>query len=98
MLWKIKLNQLLAQADRYKELAGLASNVEDFCQRVQTGLSNATFEQKRQLVELLIDRVIVTEDEVEIHYVIPTSRGSEHRPFLPIAFRLFRTPKPGRDE
>jgi hypothetical protein len=36
-------------------------------------LAEATFEQKRQLVELLIDRVIVTMDEVEIRYVIPTS-------------------------
>jgi hypothetical protein len=28
------------------------------------------------LVELLIDRVIVTDSEVEIHYVIPTSPAS----------------------
>ncbi len=40
-------------------------------------LENATFEQKRQLVELLIDRVIVTDGEVEIRYVIPTSPSSE---------------------
>ena len=69
--------QLLAQVNRHKDLAGLVSNIEDFCQRVQTGLSNATFEQKRQLVELLIDRVVVTDSEVEIRYVIPTSRSSE---------------------
>jgi hypothetical protein len=30
------------------------------------------------LVELLIDRVIVTDGEVEIRYVIPTSPSSEH--------------------
>jgi hypothetical protein len=52
-------------------------SVEAFCQRVQIGLGNATFEQKRQLVELLIDRVIVTNDQVEIRYVIPTSPSSE---------------------
>ncbi|MBT4502060.1 MAG: hypothetical protein HOC74_30285, partial [Gemmatimonadetes bacterium] len=29
--------------------------------------------QKRQLVELLIDRVLINDDQVEIRYVIPTS-------------------------
>ncbi|RPI33468.1 MAG: recombinase family protein [Chloroflexota bacterium] len=85
-------NQLVAQADRYKELAGLAGNVKDFCQRIQTGLAEATFEQIRQLVELLIDRVIVTGDEVEIHYVIPTSRGSEHVRFCLLRSDYFNAP------
>jgi site-specific DNA recombinase len=83
---------LLSQADRYKELAGMAWNVGDFCQRVQTGLSTATFEQKRQLVELLIDRVVVTGDEVEIRYVIPTSRGSENVRFCLLRSDYFRDP------
>ena len=85
-------NQLLAQADRHKELAGLASNVEDFCQRIQTSLANASFEQKRQLVELLIDRVIVTGDEVEIHYVLPTNRASEHVRFCLLRSDYFTDP------
>ena len=70
--------QLQAQADQRMELAGVASSIEDFCARVQGGLANATFEQRRQLVELLIDRVIVTDEEVEIRYVIPTDPSSEH--------------------
>ena len=74
-------NQLLAQVDRQKELAGLVTHVEDFCQRIQTGLVTATFEQKRQLVELLVDRVVVTEADVEIRYVIPTSHNGEHGRF-----------------
>jgi site-specific DNA recombinase len=45
---------------------------------VQASLTNADFEQKRRLVELLIDRVIVTHDEVEIRYVIPMHPRSEH--------------------
>ncbi len=85
-------NQLVAQADRYKELAGLAGNINDFCHRIQTGLGNATFEQKRQLVELLIDRVVVTGNEVEIHYVIPTSRGSEHVRFCLLRSDYFDAP------
>ena len=40
------------------------------------GLDQAGFEQRRQLVELLIDRVVVTDGHVEIRYVIPTTSGS----------------------
>jgi site-specific DNA recombinase len=77
---KAQLRELEARLDHQKELAAVAEGIESFCQRVQDGLEHATFEQKRHLVELLIDRVIVTEDEVEIRYVIPTSpRGETSR-------------------
>jgi site-specific DNA recombinase len=69
--------QLEAQADQQKELTGLSSSIEAFCQRVRQGLSLATFEQRRSLVELLIDRVIVTDGDIEIRYVMPTNRASE---------------------
>ncbi len=69
--------QLEAQADQRMELAGVAGSVEDFCKRVRSGLADATFEQKRELVELLVDRVIVTDEEVEIRYVVPTDPSSE---------------------
>ncbi len=73
--------QLIHQVDRQNELAGLAASIEDFCNRVQIGLENANFEQKRKLVELLIDRVVVKDEAVEIRYVIPTSSASEHTHF-----------------
>jgi site-specific DNA recombinase len=59
------------------ELTGLAQTITEFCQRVAQGLETASFKQKRQLVELLIDCVVVTGEEVEIRYVIPTSPKSE---------------------
>jgi site-specific DNA recombinase len=84
--------QLANQADQQKELAGLVANVEDFCQRVRAGLETATFEQKRQLVELLIDRVVVTDGNVEIRYAIPTSPNSEHVRFCHLRTDYFRAP------
>ena len=69
--------QLQAQSRQRMELAGVADSIEDFCERVRGGLADATFEQRRKLVELLIDRVIVTGEEVEIRYVIPTDPSSE---------------------
>ena len=84
--------QLKAQAARVQETAGLATSVAAFCERSKAGLAAATFEQKRQLVELLIDRVIVTGDEVEIRYVIPTSQPSEHIRFCHLRLDYFYHP------
>jgi site-specific DNA recombinase len=55
----------------------LGSSIEDFCRRIHAGLVNATFDQKRAMVELLVDRVLVAEGEVEIRYVVPTHPNSE---------------------
>ncbi len=75
-----QMRQLEASIDRQVELTAIADGIESFCQRVQQGLAQATFEQKWHLVELLIDRVIVTGEQVEIRYVIPTSpRGEQSR-------------------
>ena len=69
--------QLEAQVDRQGKLAGMVTSIEAFCQRVQSGLAEATFAQKRTLVELLIDRVLVDNGDVEIRYVIPTTPRGE---------------------
>ena len=54
------------------ELSGVASSIESFCARVRPILEHPTFVQRRQPVELLVDRVVVTEKRVEIRYVSPT--------------------------
>jgi len=84
--------QLSTQANRQAEVSGLVKSVEDFCHRVQSSLQNASFEQKRQLVELLIDRVIVNDGDVEIRYVIPTTPESEHVRFCHLRSDYFRQP------
>jgi site-specific DNA recombinase len=73
-----QITQLETQAQAEHELAARIASMEDFCHRVQVGLGQASFEQQRQLVELLVDRVVVTDGEVEIRYVIPTTPASEH--------------------
>ena len=69
--------QLAGQVDRHNELAGMVQSITAFCQRVQTGLAHATFAQQRTLVELLIDRVLVANGDVEIRYAIPTHPRGE---------------------
>jgi site-specific DNA recombinase len=73
--------QLMAQAQSQEQLTVMIRSMEEFCQRVQQSLASATFEQKRTLVELLIDRVVVTNEVIEIRYLIPTSPSSENTRF-----------------
>src|SRR3954471_11293790 len=62
--------------------------MEEFCRRVREGLDQATWEQKRQLIEWLVVRVIVTDGEVEIRYAIPTRPRRRRHPLLSVACRL----------
>ena len=73
--------QLDAITQQRLELSAVADGIEAFCQTIRAGLATATFDQRRQLAELLIDRVIVTDGEVEIRYVLPISPDGPHRPF-----------------
>jgi site-specific DNA recombinase len=80
------------ETERHRELVGLVTSLEAFCQRVQQGLADATFEQKRQLLLLLVDRVVVTDSEVEIRYVLPTTPASEHVRFCHLRKDYFDHP------
>ena len=84
--------QLEANVGHHDQLAGMVQSIEAFCQRVQQGISEATFEQKRQLIELLVDRVVVTGEEVEIRYVIPTSPKGETIRFCHLRLDYFDGP------
>jgi site-specific DNA recombinase len=87
-----QVRQLEANVGLHDELAAMMQSIEAFCQRVQQRLAEATFEQKRQLVELLVDRVVVTDEEVEIRYVIPTSPRSEQIRFCYLRLDYFNLP------
>jgi site-specific DNA recombinase len=67
-----------AQSHQQLEVSALCASLTACCQRIALGWEQATFEQKQQLIELLIDRVIVTMEEGEIRSVIPLSSRSEH--------------------
>jgi site-specific DNA recombinase len=76
-----QMRQLDSLVQHRVDIAQLAGSIEDFCQRVRDSLKMATFEQKRELVEFLIDCVVVTDGDVEIRYVLPTGADGPHRPF-----------------
>jgi len=87
-------DQLETQVDRQARLAGWAASATDFCQRVRTSLEDADFARRRQLVELLIDRVVVTEGDVEIRYVIPLGPDAERVSFCHLRKDYFLCPAP----
>jgi hypothetical protein len=68
--------EVAAQGERLVQVSGIAQSMTGVLQQLAVGLGLAGFEQRRQLVELLIDRVVVTNGQVEIRYVIPTTPGS----------------------
>jgi site-specific DNA recombinase len=84
-----QLRQLDAQAQQHVNVAALAQGIEACCRRMAPTLDNATFAQRRQLVELLIDRVIVNDAQVEIRYVVPTGPKGETTPFCHLRLDYF---------
>jgi site-specific DNA recombinase len=49
-------------------------NIEAFCDAVKQGLENASFENRRKIIELLVEEVIVTNGKVEIIHIIPLEK------------------------
>ena len=74
----VQAAQLTGDVERRAALVGVATSLEAFRDRVVQGPETATFEQRRELLPLLVDHVIVTDGDVEIRYVLPTSPESEH--------------------
>jgi site-specific DNA recombinase len=87
-------DQLRDETARRQHLTGVTASLEAFRARVQGGLVQADFEQRRQIVMLLVDRVVVTGAEVEIRYVLPTSPDSEHVRFCLLRKDYFDAPAP----
>lgn len=73
--------EIAAQGQRLVGVHALAESINAICARLRIRLEQATFEQRRQLIELLVDRVVVTNGVVEVRYVIPTTEASTHTYF-----------------
>jgi site-specific DNA recombinase len=71
-------SQVAHYSEQLLQVREAIPTVQAICERLQMGLAEATFAQRRQLLELLVDCVVVTDDQVEIRYVIPTTEASTH--------------------
>jgi site-specific DNA recombinase len=84
--------EVAAQGERLAGLSAIAHSMTAVLEQLRVGLDRARFQQRRQLVELLIDRVLVTDGRVEIRYVIPTTTGSTKTRFCHLRTDYFNLP------
>src|SRR5262249_17860589 len=76
-----QLAQLQSTITQRRELSQISLSIDQFCDTIRPGLAQASFDQKRHLVQLLIDRVVVFDGQVEIRHVVPTRPEGPHLPF-----------------
>ena len=81
--------EVVAPGQRLVAVENIARSATEILDQLSRGLEQASFEQRRELVELLIDRVVVTDDAVEIRYVIPTTDASTHTRFCQLRTDYF---------
>ena len=68
----------------------VVKDLQAFCERISTRIEEATFEEKQSILQLLIERIIVGEDTLEIRHVIPLDGplGNSKDPLRPPTLRL----------
>jgi len=54
----------------------LAETVTAFCERLSPQLTGSSFELKRQILRLVVERITVTDDEIVIQHIIPGDPSS----------------------
>jgi len=81
--------EVVAQGQQLIAVQSVARSTIEILEQLARGLEHAPFEQRRELVELLVDRVVVTDDAVEIRYVIPTTETSTHTRFCQLRTDYF---------
>src|SRR5262249_1318927 len=66
--------QLARLRDQRRAARGVGADLRSFGERARGRLEGATLAERQQLLQLLIERVIVGEDTLEIRHVIPLGR------------------------
>ena len=82
--------EVAAQGERLVEVRATTRSMTRVLEGLRVGLGQASFEQRRQLVELLVDRVVVTDGQVEIRYVVPTTPTSTKTQFCHLRTDYFK--------
>jgi site-specific DNA recombinase len=64
---------LKQQRQEQQRQATLGATVEDFCRNIGSALDNPSFETKRRILSLVVDKIEVLDDQITIKHMIPTS-------------------------
>lgn len=70
-------------------LTDLSANIEAVCRRVRTGLRTLSFAGRRHIIGLLVDRVLIDHEKIEIRYAVPLTgwNPSGKKPSLRLPYR-----------
>ena len=68
-----RLAALKQQQQEQERQAALGATVEDFCRNLNTALDDPSFETKRRILNLVVDKIEVLDDQITIKHMIPTS-------------------------
>ncbi len=79
-----KLQQLNQEVNQQQNLRLIITQLEDFAAKVTDGLASADWNTKRELIRTLVQRVEITQDDVNVVFRIPSSpfEFSPERGFL----------------
>ena len=78
---RTRIKELAAQEQDQARLDRLAEDLEAFASTLRIGLDKLDFSGRQRLVQLLIERVVVTGDQIRIEHAIPLAgRFSRLRP------------------
>ena len=98
-------DELIAQRQQLAIDNRLQQRVSDFARRAALGVDKLNFQQRQQLLRLIVDHVSVTGWQVEIHLRIPLdedplapSRESNWRPYYGHRRRTTRPPRSDEDD
>ena len=70
----------LAQRERQQQDSGRAlEHLDRFCRQVATGLDAMNFEERQQLLRLVVERITVEDGRVRIETIIPTGNDDKLR-------------------
>jgi site-specific DNA recombinase len=92
----LRQNQTTAQA--------VATDLAAFCARLHSRLDEASFADRQAILQLVIERILVHEDRLEIRHVIPLRNPTPGGRNAPAengrlrSDRMHTTPLPGRTE
>ncbi len=69
----LEVCQRLLERQRAEQMQAeqLLDSLESFCQTIEAALENPSFEDKRRILELVIDQIVVEEGQITIHHILP---------------------------
>lgn len=62
---------LKSQVAQAQQAATLQETVTHFCERIRAQLADPSFVLKQQIVRLVVERIVVTDEEIVIQHIIP---------------------------